>query len=567
MLGPDTGAAGAPAAIFLIKAQSAREPGEPPPLAAAAADQAPAEQTAADRTADKRVELLFAQLEQQQQLLEAAACRASDAEAKLEAALQAQREAERRLREEGSSGSREERRRSGNARRTQAAQQQQHAGAADAARRLATQQVAAAAAAEHVAAVDAALAQLTGSLAAGLPAAAIAAVSVAASRAQAAASDLARLLQQQAQLEEQLLAMEGPADTGAQQAGGCRRLWIGGVVLRPTEREVQRAVERFGAVDSVRVLLQRRCVFVDFVEAGAAARAMRAMHGKALPQLSGTRALTVQYQKDTAGPAGSSGSSSSSSSSGGAATAGTPAGPKLPLSSRGSMLSAAAPEWQPPAAAQQAAAAGAPALGPALDEWEAAAEAAWAAAGGGWEEWGEGGEEAEPVHLWEPGEPGQADPLLLLPSELTAELEGSAPWSPPAPLPLPLPLGLPGGPGSGASSGAGSGGSSQHEGQQGRGQAAQQGPCRTVVVSNIHPQQRWKPAEFRRKIEDAFSCCGRVEAVDVPKGRPFAFVHFCESEAAANAMEALQGAVVPELAGGPLTLKYSNRERPRALRT
>lgn len=41
------------------------------------------------------------------------------------------------------------------------------------------------------------------------------------------------------------------------------------------------------APSAVRVLLQRRCVFVDFAEASAAARAMRALHGKALPQLSG----------------------------------------------------------------------------------------------------------------------------------------------------------------------------------------------------------------------------------------------------------------------------------------
>lgn len=152
---------------------------------------------------------------QQQQLLEAAACRATEAEAKLVAALHVQREAERRLQEEGGSG-KDERRRGAGMRRTLVAHQLQHAGAADAARRLATQQVAAAAAAEHVAAVDAALAQLLGPLAAGLPTAAVAAVSAAASRAQAAASDLARLLQQQAQLEEQLLAVESPADLGEQ---------------------------------------------------------------------------------------------------------------------------------------------------------------------------------------------------------------------------------------------------------------------------------------------------------------------------------------------------------------
>ncbi len=43
---------------------------------------------------------------------------------------------------------------------------------------------------------------------------------------------------------------------------------------------------------AVRVLLQRRCVFVDFAEASAAARAMRALHGKALPQLSGGEEMT-----------------------------------------------------------------------------------------------------------------------------------------------------------------------------------------------------------------------------------------------------------------------------------
>lgn len=222
----------------------------------------------------------------------------------------------------------------------------------------------------------------------------------------------------------------------------------------------------------------------------------------------------MQYQKDPGTPSGSANANASTSSSAAGAAAAPVAAWQLPLSARGTMLSAAAPEWQPPAAAQAAprsAAAAAP--GPALDEWEAAAEAAWAAAGGGWEEWGEGGEEAEPVQLWEPGETGQADPLLLLPRELTAELEGPA--APPE-LPLPLQLGLSCGSGSGPSSRASSGVGSLHEGQQtqqaGRAQQAQQGPCRTVLVSNIHPQQRWKPAEFRRKIEDAFSCCGRVEA-------------------------------------------------------
>lgn len=238
----------------------------------------------------------------------------------------------------------------------------------------------------------------------------------------------------------------------------------------------------------------------------------------------GTRALTVQYQKDPGGPPGSTGSSASSastSSSGAGAAAAPAAAWQLPLSARGSVLSVAAPEWQPPAAAQPAPRSSTAALqGPAPDEWEAAAEAAWAAAGGGWEEWGEGGEDAEPVQLWEPGEPGQADPLLLLPSELTAELEGSGPSA----LPLPLPLGLSCGSGSGPSSRASSGVGSQGEQPQlGRAQPAAQGACRTVVVSNIHPQQRWKPAEFRRKIEDAFSCCGRVEAGEGspgPGGQP-----------------------------------------------
>lgn len=212
----------------------------------------------------------------------------------------------------------------------------------------------------------------------------------------------------------------------------------------------------------------------------------------------------MQYQKD---PGFTASGSSTSSSAGGAAAAAAAWQPAL--SARGSALSAAAPEWQPLASAQLAPRLSAAAQGPARDEWEAAAEAAWAAAGGGWEDWGEGGEDADLVQLWEPGDPGQADPLLLLPSELTAELEGSA-----APPLLPLPLGLAGGSASGGSSRASSGVGSQHEGQQAqqRGQQAQQGPCRTVLVSNIHPQQRWKPAEFRRKIEDAFSCCGRVEA-------------------------------------------------------
>ena len=36
----------------------------------------------------------------------------------------------------------------------------------------------------------------------------------------------------------------------------------------------------------------------------------------------------------------------------------------------------------------------------------------------------------------------------------------------------------------------------------------------------------------------------------VPKNRSFAFVHFAEAESAASELELLQGAVVPELAGG-----------------
>lgn len=60
MSGPGDGAPGPPGSIARKDAMSAREPGEPPPVAPAAGDKAPTEPA----VADERVQLLFAQLEQ-----------------------------------------------------------------------------------------------------------------------------------------------------------------------------------------------------------------------------------------------------------------------------------------------------------------------------------------------------------------------------------------------------------------------------------------------------------------------------------------------------------------------
>lgn len=52
-------------------------------------------------------------------------------------------------------------------------------------------------------------------------------------------------------------------------------------------------------------------------------------------------------------------------------------------------------------------------------------------------------------------------------------------------------------------------------------------------------------------------------AVDVPRLRPDAFVHFKDPRAAARAMEVLQGVVLPQLTGSKaLTLAYSRSKRP-----
>ncbi|GAA6230778.1 STI1-like protein isoform X1 [Lates japonicus] len=75
------------------------------------------------------------------------------------------------------------------------------------------------------------------------------------------------------------------------QSGSCRSLWVGNITLEVTERDIWDLFKMFGEIESIRVLHERFCAFVNFKSASMAARALEKLQGVEL----GSTKLVMRY--------------------------------------------------------------------------------------------------------------------------------------------------------------------------------------------------------------------------------------------------------------------------------
>ncbi|XP_070777306.1 stress-induced-phosphoprotein 1-like [Enoplosus armatus] len=75
------------------------------------------------------------------------------------------------------------------------------------------------------------------------------------------------------------------------QSGSCRSLWVGNITLDVTEKDLWELFKMFGEIESIRVLHERFCAFVNFKNANMAAKALEKLQGVEL----GSSKLVVRY--------------------------------------------------------------------------------------------------------------------------------------------------------------------------------------------------------------------------------------------------------------------------------
>nr|XP_046230470.1 hsp70-Hsp90 organizing protein 2-like isoform X2 [Scatophagus argus] len=74
-------------------------------------------------------------------------------------------------------------------------------------------------------------------------------------------------------------------------SGSCRSLWVGNITLEVTEKDLWDLFTMFGEIESIRVLHERFCAFVNFENANMAARALEKLQGVEL----GSSKLVMRY--------------------------------------------------------------------------------------------------------------------------------------------------------------------------------------------------------------------------------------------------------------------------------
>ncbi|XP_073333808.1 uncharacterized protein [Pagrus major] len=75
------------------------------------------------------------------------------------------------------------------------------------------------------------------------------------------------------------------------QSGSCRSLWVGNITVEVTEKDLLDLFKMFGEIESIRVLHERFCAFVNFKNANMAARALEKLQGVEL----GSSKLVMRY--------------------------------------------------------------------------------------------------------------------------------------------------------------------------------------------------------------------------------------------------------------------------------
>ncbi|XP_033985944.1 hsp70-Hsp90 organizing protein 3-like isoform X1 [Trematomus bernacchii] len=87
--------------------------------------------------------------------------------------------------------------------------------------------------------------------------------------------------------EAQTLKQQSQQD----QSGSCHSLWVGNVTVEVTEKDLLDLFKMFGEVESIRVLHERFCAFVNFKNANMATRALEKLQGV---EMGGSR-LVMRY--------------------------------------------------------------------------------------------------------------------------------------------------------------------------------------------------------------------------------------------------------------------------------
>ncbi|KAM3862966.1 uncharacterized protein ACN63O_012871 [Diretmus argenteus] len=87
------------------------------------------------------------------------------------------------------------------------------------------------------------------------------------------------------------VARAGSQDSVVQPGSPCPSLWVGNVTTELTEKHLWDLFKTYGEIDSIRVLHERFCAFVNFKNANMAARAMEKLNGYSIEN---TR-LVVRY--------------------------------------------------------------------------------------------------------------------------------------------------------------------------------------------------------------------------------------------------------------------------------
>nr|XP_046257565.1 hsp70-Hsp90 organizing protein isoform X4 [Scatophagus argus] len=87
------------------------------------------------------------------------------------------------------------------------------------------------------------------------------------------------------------IAKSGSQDPSVVQPGPCPSLWVGNVTTELTEKHLWDLFKMYGEIESIRVLHERFCAFVNFKNANMAARAMEKLNGYCIEN---TR-LVVRY--------------------------------------------------------------------------------------------------------------------------------------------------------------------------------------------------------------------------------------------------------------------------------
>ncbi|XP_051946220.1 uncharacterized protein LOC127618037 isoform X4 [Xyrauchen texanus] len=100
-----------------------------------------------------------------------------------------------------------------------------------------------------------------------------------------------QLLEKYKTVQAVVAARVSNQDCALLQLGPCSSLWVGNVTTELTEKHLQDLFKIYGEIDSIRVLHERFCAFVNFKNANMASRAMEKLNGHLIEN---TR-LVVRY--------------------------------------------------------------------------------------------------------------------------------------------------------------------------------------------------------------------------------------------------------------------------------